>query len=46
MAEESLDRIIDEIRQRKFQSREAYLETQRLQAALAALDQPGESHAG
>jgi len=40
MAEESLDRIIDEIRQRKFQSREAYLETQRLQAALAALGQP------
>jgi hypothetical protein len=40
MAKELLDRIIDEIRQRKAESREAYEETQRLQAALAALGQP------
>jgi len=43
MAEELLDRIIGEIRQRKARSREAYLETQRLQAALAALEQPESS---
>src|SRR5829696_6984328 len=39
MAKDLLDRIIDEIRQRKAQSREAYEEAQRLQAALAALGQ-------
>ena len=41
MAKELLDRIIGEIRERKAQSRRAYEESQRLQAALDALEQPG-----
>ncbi len=40
MATELLDRIIGEIRERKAQSREAYEESQRLEAALAVLERP------
>src|SRR3954454_22652375 len=39
MANDLLDRILDEIRERKDASRAAYEESQRLQRALAALDE-------
>jgi Fic family protein len=38
MAEQLLDRILREVRNRKSEARAAFEETQRLQAALAALD--------
>jgi len=39
MANDLLDRILEEIRERKNASRAAYEESQRLQRALTALDE-------
>ena len=45
MAEQLLDRIVREVRERRAASRDAYEESQRLEAALIALGSPSESTA-